>query len=202
MFLHPVRWLFICLLQRTKTSSANVKSHNLGLAPSLLLLGKRARRLVWFEDEKAYRENSTHDTNVIVHRPRPGHLHRGDFWASSNKRSFCMRVILIRGAFHILLVALLLYFEVRADSSDSQKFMSSDFTLSFLRVGKRNFNRINAQTLILFRCMSSLARARSIYLFVFSFSSELRFSFHVSSFLFSFHFVCFAFICTFIYCLR
>ena len=199
MFLHPVRWLFICLLQRTKTSSANVKSHNLGLAPSLLLLGKRARRLVWFEDEKAYRENSTHDTNVIVHRPRPGHLHRGDFWASSNKRSFCMRVILIRGAFHILLVALLLYELIPATARSLSRQ-----TLRF------RFWELENEILIVsmpkpsyyFRCMSSLARARSIYLFVFYFSSELRFSFHVSSFLFSFHFVCFAFICTFIYCLR
>ena len=39
------------------TSSANVWSHNIGLAPLLLLLGKRFRQLVPFENEIIYTEN-------------------------------------------------------------------------------------------------------------------------------------------------
>ena len=43
-------------VHRKKISSANVWAHNVGLAPLLLLLRKRSRQLVPFENEKVYRE--------------------------------------------------------------------------------------------------------------------------------------------------
>ena len=148
MFLRPVRWPFICLLPWKQTSGVNVWSHNVGLTPSLMLLGKRSRQLLPFGNENCCTENWTRDTNTITRRPRPGHFHRGDFWTSSKKQSFRNRIFLIRGAFYILVRAFLLLYELVPATARSLCLRT--LALWVLTVGKRNFNHTNAQTLIVF----------------------------------------------------